>query len=384
MNKFKILIEGWRGISHSIALVNQNQILALRDLERANLYHKDVPFYFDHWNNNESINPGFNKQDYEYIKNLTECPPEAANSTYRIATPLKPPNPRSKLTITYIVTEFGLRTGNFIDPSNKPSDFTKENNLITTPTTWTKNRLIEWGFEENKLILIPHGVNRSIFSTQDPVEVNQQRTKLGYSNEDFVLLNIGIPTWNKGTDLLIKAYLILKRKYKNLKLILKDSENVYGLSVTSQLKDSIKAFQNLVNEESLKGIHIINGNLTQSQLSTLYNISDLYVSPYRAEGFNLPVLEALSCGKQVVVTDGGATDDFTPKNMRKIRSKFQRSDLPDRPNSCYLEPLFDDFLLILDNWIEKGRPEAISNPNIEHTWAKSAVSIMNAFENSCL
>ena len=35
-----------------------------------------------------------------------------------------------------------------------------------------------------------------------------------------------------------------------------------------------------------------------------------YVSPYRGEGFNIPVLEAASCGCPVVVTSGGATEDF--------------------------------------------------------------------------
>ena len=34
------------------------------------------------------------------------------------------------------------------------------------------------------------------------------------------------------------------------------------------------------------------------------------MSSYRGEGFNLPVLEAMACGLPVVVTSGGATDDF--------------------------------------------------------------------------
>jgi glycosyltransferase involved in cell wall biosynthesis len=38
--------------------------------------------------------------------------------------------------------------------------------------------------------------------------------------------------------------------------------------------------------------------------------ADLYVSPYRAEGFNLPVLEAAACGIPVICTRGGPTDDF--------------------------------------------------------------------------
>ena len=36
------------------------------------------------------------------------------------------------------------------------------------------------------------------------------------------------------------------------------------------------------------------------------------MAPYRAEGFNIPVLEALSAGVPVIATGGGATDDFCP------------------------------------------------------------------------
>jgi glycosyltransferase involved in cell wall biosynthesis len=42
----------------------------------------------------------------------------------------------------------------------------------------------------------------------------------------------------------------------------------------------------------------------------LYNMSDAYVSPYRAEGFNLTPLEAAACGVPIIVTSGGATDDY--------------------------------------------------------------------------
>ena len=42
----------------------------------------------------------------------------------------------------------------------------------------------------------------------------------------------------------------------------------------------------------------------------IYHAADGYVSPYRAEGFNLPVLEACACGTPVICTKGGPTDVF--------------------------------------------------------------------------
>jgi len=51
-------------------------------------------------------------------------------------------------------------------------------------------------------------------------------------------------------------------------------------------------------------------DLTDTEMVQLYNSCDCLVHPYRGEGFALPVLEAMSCALPVIVTAGGATDDF--------------------------------------------------------------------------
>ena len=40
----KLLIDGWRGINHSYAMVNQHQILALANLGGLEIYHQVMPF----------------------------------------------------------------------------------------------------------------------------------------------------------------------------------------------------------------------------------------------------------------------------------------------------------------------------------------------------
>src|SRR4030095_7070277 len=44
------------------------------------------------------------------------------------------------------------------------------------------------------------------------------------------------------------------------------------------------------------------------------NACDCLVHPYRGEGFALPVLEAMACALPVIVTEGGATDDFVDES----------------------------------------------------------------------
>src|SRR5439155_23180433 len=58
-------------------------------------------------------------------------------------------------------------------------------------------------------------------------------------------------------------------------------------------------------------LHYTGDTLHFAYMPTIYQLDDAYVSPYMAEGFNMPVLEAASCGCPVIVTAGGSTDDFT-------------------------------------------------------------------------
>ena len=49
----------------------------------------------------------------------------------------------------------------------------------------------------------------------------------------------------------------------------------------------------------------VSESLSFTGVRRLYHAADVLVSPYKAEGFNLPVLEAAASGLTVIVTLGG-------------------------------------------------------------------------------
>ena len=85
---------------------------------------------------------------------------------------------------------------------------------------------------------------------------------------------------------------------------------------------------------------IYNGNTFSARtMGDFLRAADCYVSPYRAEGFNMPVLEASACGVPVICTSGGPTDEFTaPSFARRIDSRPSRIQLDVAHPGDYLEP----------------------------------------------
>ena len=49
-----LLIEGWRGINHSYAMINQYQIRELLKNNKFKIYFKDVPYFDSEWNKKDN------------------------------------------------------------------------------------------------------------------------------------------------------------------------------------------------------------------------------------------------------------------------------------------------------------------------------------------
>ena len=379
-----LLIEGWRGINHSIALVNQHQILELLKLDGLDLYHHDLPFAFSHWTRTAG-GSSFNAADCASIDQVPPLPDQKTpDCVYRICAPIRPGDATDRRrTITFMITEFGLDPNSFIDGTEASDFFTRDDNAIVTASAWARQCLIDYGYAPEKVTVVPHGVDANAFTPLPAAEREQSRLNLGFQPDETVFVNVGVALWNKGIDILLRAFAILRALGHRVRLVLKDQRDVYGIPVEQTVRQVAVTCPELLRPETLAAICIIPGKLERAQLKTLYGIADAYVSPYRAEGFNLPALEAIACGTPLVVTRGGATDDFCDDTVawRISGREHKHTDSDTGINKHFIEPDLDALVTAMTELARGGRiaPERYAPAReavlARFTWANAAAKL---------
>lgn len=320
-------------------MVNQWQILEL--LRRGHsIRFRDAPYFKQQWNSRTNSG-GFDREKAEAIAAL-RAPDygEAIDATFRIAYPYDFSAARLGRLFVFGTAEDGSIDGMVRDGLG--FEQARGNGVrIVTPSDWSKMGFLDYGFAESDIDVLPHGVDPGIFRPADPAGRARLRTMLGFAPDDVVLLSLGSMSKNKGVDLLLRAYAVLKRRYPQLRLALKDSADLYGWQGQGILRGLMAGpHAGDFTEAALRGIAFISRNLTVRQMQALYVAADCYVSPYRAEGFNMPPLEAAACGVPIIVTRGGSTDSyFDPRLGYSVESRVVAEG-----RRRTLEPDFDALL----------------------------------------
>ncbi len=167
------------------------------------------------------------------------------------------------------------------------------------PSEYVRRVYVDSGIPANKVFVVPNGVDTAKFNPQAaPMKLPTVKK--------FKFLFVGGTILRKGPDVLLKAYLEAFTAADDVCLVIKDfgGKNVYA---GQTFEEKIRAAQALPNAPQ---ILYLNDELAPEALPGLYRACDCLVLPYRGEGYGLPVVEAMACGLPVMVTAGGATDDF--------------------------------------------------------------------------
>ncbi len=171
-----------------------------------------------------------------------------------------------------------------------PSSYRSADHIIAVSHA-TKNDLVQLlGIDPDKIAVIHHGLNPGFKRTTDPHEINRIRYKYRVPTE--FLLMVGSFEPRKNIHHAIDAFSRISDATDRLKLVLVGKSNAY------QTKMQEKAKSLGVEDQVL-----FPGYVRDSELVTLYSLAAAFLFPSAAEGFGLPLLEAMATGCPMIVSD---------------------------------------------------------------------------------
>ena len=71
--------------------------------------------------------------------------------------------------------------------------------------------------------------------------------------------------------------------------------------------------------------------MDDATLASLYRGCDVFVLPYRGEGFGMPLVEAMACGKPVITTACGPSQDFASEQIAYLVSAREEAVTEEPP-----------------------------------------------------
>lgn len=298
----KLLVQGWRFIHHSYAIVAQEHCLSIVRRGDVALRFEDLPFPTSHWHASRGI---LDPADERALADL-RSPEEgfAPEATLRFGPDFTaPPSGRRYV---FDTPEFQvLRPG--IVRKLRANAAAGDRVHILAPSHWVAQAYLSFGIAPERVHVVPLGVDPRLFSP-DAAGRDEIRRQLGLA-EAFVFMSVGAMTGNKGIDTLLRAFARVAQACAEARLVLKGADDLYASRdlLRAQL-DTLPAAE---REAVAARVVYLGDRRPAAGMAELLRAADCYVSPYLAEGFNMPVLEAAACGVPVICTAGGATDDFT-------------------------------------------------------------------------
>jgi glycosyltransferase involved in cell wall biosynthesis len=379
-----LIVEGWRFLPHSYAVVNQWQLLAF--LRRSDIMLKvvDLPFHDQNWKTQNGL---FAQDAERQLKSIDIVgPDERADLTFRLSFPYDFNPSGSKRTAVFGTCESQVIRGSQLARSSKrPQAISGISDVkIVTPSHWSAEGFYKAGFRNDQVIVVPHGVDADTFC---PMHARRAsiREKMGITPDAFVFLSVGAMSGNKGIDILLQAFAEVSRNFPHARLILKGMDSLYFSEL--YLQKSMNMLSPDDRQRVVDGLIYFGETFSFAKMASLYQAADVYVSPYRAEGFNIPVLEAAASGAPIICTGGGATDDFvTDEFAKKIESRKSSSYL-NGLELVRLEPNRDHLIDLMTAaiedraWRNQAAQAGPSHVRAHYTWDSVADDLLERLFN---
>jgi len=342
--RLNIVWEGSQFVFHSLALINREHSSNLIDsglVELTIVPYEDDKFEPDGNSKYEKLA----KNDIRYKAKSDE---KTAKLPYLWIRHQWPPKDQVPLGAKWVIMqpwEYSTLPKRFVD-------IFKQADEIWTPSVYSRQCFINSGLPFDKVQVVPNGIDPKLFSPDgEKYPLNTQKK--------LKLLFVGGTIFRKGIDILLQSYIKTFGNQDDICLVIKDmgGDSFYR---GQNFKDEIAKIHS--TPEAPEVIYL-DSVMSEEEIVSLYRSCDVFVSPYRGEGFSLPTLEAMACGLPVIVPQGGPTDDFVDETTGWLVSASKRSignaidNQPLTGEAFVLEPNQQELSEILKSIYE--RPDSI-------------------------
>ena len=167
-------------------------------------------------------------------------------------------------------------------------------NELWVPTEWQKEISIKQGYPENKIFVIPEGVDGTIF--KPPSRPKKQ--------DKFQFIIVGRWDYRKGVKESIEGFLKAFPNNSDVELLL-TVENPYPVDGMNSTEERLKYYG--LEDDRIKILKF----LDRKQYISLLQNANVLISCARAEGWNLPLIESLACGTPSIYTKCSGQLEFT-------------------------------------------------------------------------
>ena len=198
-------------------------------------------------------------------------------------------------------------------------NYLKRSNLVWVPSQWAKNVLVRHGFCKDHVNVVNEGVNPNIFKPSCEPRLS--------SSDIFRFFACGKNETRKGFDELLHGFKMAFGNDEKTQLHLK-ADYFWGGIVNTELKKC--QLNKQIKDFGMNNVTQITGDLSTNDMSSLYSYYDVMVFPSRAEGWGLPLIEALASGLPVVSTYYSGHTEY----LSSIRENFVRLEHQLQPIYC--------------------------------------------------
>lgn len=210
---------------------------------------------------------------------------------------------------------------------------------VWVPSDWGRSVLIAHGIPPHKIHVVPEGVDTDQFHAHGRTPWTPARP--------FRFLTVGKYEQRKGINETLEAFAQVHGNRPDLELVIK----------SNYFTDHARKYQDLQQKIATLGltnVRVIWGEISADELADLYRACDTFVLPSRAEGWGLPLIEAVSAGLPIVTTMYSGHTEF----LNHVRSSVLPVDFVmttiDCPEYCRYYPDSEN------NWGIWARPDVYS------------------------